>query len=984
MCAVDDLARRFHTAAIVIAAAAVLIGASSRKLARAVVPEPPKEATTSGGILIHVVDADGQPVRGARIFANLVAKGKIINQRLVSDPQGQAYLELPDSITSLKVWARKAGYVPLFAHWWPEEQDDADHLPPEFTYQLQSGTVMGGVVRDEDGKPIGGAKVEVMYDRPEVREAIHKRPIFDSWLAEDESARITDEEGRWTIDNVPPGDDVRVRIKLSHPDYIDDASWGGLQKEQQIKSAALRAQTAEIVMPRGIVVSGTVTDPQGKPVAEALVIWGDRPYWQEGSQEVRTDNDGAYRFGPLPPGPMRVTVVAKRWMPELRKITIEPDLPPLDFQLKRGQKLRIQFVDRAGNAVPDVIVGIRSWRGGESLYNTKYPYVLGTNIPTRADQDGIYQWTWAPDDPVTYGFYKTGFAVGRVKIAADESEHRVTLKPLLRISGTVTDAVSGQPLQRFQVVPVIYFRPDFAMLERKNARNGSEGKFSIEFVGTYKQRGVQIEAPGYVTARSDRYRIGQPDPTLEFKLQPVERYLGKVVDQDGRPLEGAQVYVATAFQTLRLNNLKPRYGTNTPNYSVTTDEQGAFEIIPQMERYTLIVVTPDGYAEVERKADQPPGEIRARRWAKLSGRLVQAGQGVPASVVTIHPVRVSGGDAPQIEFRLNTETAEDGSFTFQRVPPVACYVNGQLHWSFDSPLTSRRSVPLALAPGEEAHVSLGGGGAEITGRLLVEDAPPDFDYHFALTYLVAQRPGIELPAILADKGIKWQTQWSDAWRSSREGAAYLKTLHHWFVKPQPDGRIRISGVEPGQYELAVNLYGSTEGCLFHPVATRVVPVTVKEGQSAVDLGTLMIPSLSLPKEGDVADNFGFVDLDGGQIDLAALRGKFVLLDFWATWCGPCVAKLDDVERLRRQYGDEGLVVVGVNLDADKLRARKFIQRKSLPWHHALLGDWSSTDVPRKFAVSSVPTYVLIDPDGRIVVRSYLLEAIAKKLAGPAR
>ena len=106
----------------------------------------------------------------------------------------------------------------------------------------------------------------------------------------------------------------------------------------------------------------------------------------------------------------------------------------------------------------------------------------------------------------------------------------------------------------------------------------------------------------------------------------------------------------------------------------------------------------------------------------------------------------------------------------------------------------------------------------------------------------------------------------------------------------------------------------------------------------------------------------------------------MLLDFWATWCAPCVAKLDEVERVRQKYSvDNRLAVLGVNLDADTRRAKEFLKNKSLPWHHALLGDWSNTEVPRRYGISSIPAYVLIDPDGRIMAQEYSLEKIVAKL-----
>jgi len=407
----------------------------------------------------------------------------------------------------------------------------------------------------------------------------------------------------------------------------------------------------------------------------------------------------------------------------------------------------------------------------------------------------------------------------------------------------------------------------------------------------------------------------------------------------GHPVGAARVYVATSFQHLDLNDLEDRGGEFTSNYHVDTTEDGLFEIVPQVERYALVVVAPQGYAEVHHDASQNPDEIRIQPWASVTGQLVQSGKPIPNCNVMIQPIRYLTGDEPRINTHFQGVTREDGSFAFERVPAGHCRVRGFLHFSRESPLRSSRSVPLHLTPGERTHVTLGGDGIDVTGQLVVENEPDGFDYHFSISYLVAKRAGIEAPQSLAAKGFDWRNGWSDSWMNTQEGGAYLETLHNWFVKPASDGRFTISGVEPGDYEFAVHLYGTTEGCLVHPAATRVIGITVKPGQPQLELGKLSIPSLPLPKVGDMASGFDFVRSDGTKASLASLRGRYVLLDFWATWCAPCVAKLDEVERIRKQYSaDNGLAVVGVNLDADIQRAREFLNGKSLPWHHALLGD----------------------------------------------
>ncbi len=937
---------------------------------------------TKGSLRLRVVDSTSQGVAGAKIHVSIWTKEKEFknNRGYTCDEHGRATAELPSTLEIIRVWASGPGYAPMFAQLWGETRN-GQPLPEEFTFVLTKGTTMGGVIRNDDGQPIEGARVEVRYDSGGDDFGAPKPTKYDDWLAHGEAVRITEAEGRWSLDNVPPGERVVVQIKLSHSDYINDTKWGGLQNEQNVTSEQLRDKSATIIMHRGYVVKGKVTDPEGKPVTNAVVIWGDRPYRQVRSQEVRSDDDGNYSFEPLAPGPMRITVVAQGWMPQMKKIEIGPAMPTVDFQLQPGRKLRIKFVDAAGTTVPKVGVQVSKWRGAESLYNHKHPNVVDVQIPVMADNNGIFEWTWAPDDAVEYAFYKDGYAEMTANIAAADQAHVQTIHPLLQIAGTVSDANTGKPIEQFRVVPVIHFSPNFPLLLRRDAQDGNAGKFSMDFDRTDIEHGVQIEAPGYVTFRTDRrYRVGEPNPALEVRLQPSERYFGTVVDADGRPVRGARVFVATNFQHLDLYDLEDRDGEDSKNYSVATDDEGKVEIVPQMERYALVVVAPAGFAEAQRTATQPPGELRVQPWAKVNGRVVQDGNPMAKCTVYLEPISFVGGEQPRVDLRHSATTASDGSFAFDRVPPIACRVRPFLHFSRESPLKSSRSVPLELAPGSETTIELGGGGAEVTGQFVVDPPREPFDYHFSITYLVARRPGINPPASLADKGFDWRKGWSDSWFKSQEGGAYLNTLHNWFVKPDPDGHFRISGVPPGEYELAVNLYGTTEGCLVHPVAQRVVPIEVAAGQRAVDLGKVVIATQDVPQVGDLATNFEFAVPDGKPTDLAAQRGKYVLVDFWATWCGPCVAKLPEVEALRKDFaGANGLVVVGANLDAEPSAVREFLKKNPLGWHHALLGDWSSTDVPTRYGISTVPAYVLVDPEGRIAALEYSTDKVRERL-----
>jgi beta-lactamase regulating signal transducer with metallopeptidase domain/uncharacterized GH25 family protein/thiol-disulfide isomerase/thioredoxin len=924
------------------------------------------EFPTKGTMRVQILDTAGKPLETAGVQVSVWTSDEKFrrSQLYTTDAQGFATVKLPKTVQILRLWANKAGYCGEFKNFQTDAAVHALVIPDDYQFRLVKGTPIGGVIKDPDGRPIQGAKVQFSYSGNFYGKNV-----------------LTDADGRWNFNDVRPDEEI-VLIKVTHPDYLSDRNGGEIQKEQKITTAALRAQTASIVLRRGLRIAGQVADPSGKPVKGAVLLWGDTPYWQKSVPPRVADAEGHFQFPVMPNGPQRITVLAKGWMPDSRMIEIGPGMQPANFQLKPGKKLRIRFVDRDGKPVPNVSVTIAEWRHVRELSinpNWKVP----VPIPSKSNREGVYEWDWAPDDMVKLNISKQGFAWMReTPFTADGREHSQVMSSILQISGTVREAASGKPIDNFLAIPIIHFRPEFSALERRQARQEHAGRFALEFDRTDVEHGVQIEAPAYRAFRtSKRWKAGDNDAQLDIRLEPAPRFAGSLVDEAGRPVKNARVYRSTATEQFSLNRVEES-GANEydMNNRIQSDGNGRFEIAAPVEKYSIIALSPDGYGEVTRAAGEIPGQVRLARWAKVTGKLIQSGKPMPNCNVMLTTIRLGGGDEPHVFINLQTQTRPDGSFAFDRVPPGPCHVQGWLHFSVASPLTSSESVPLQLASGQAVDVRLGGSGIEVSGQLAAENQPSGFDYHFAINDLVARQPGIDPPAFLAGKGFDWHKGWTDALRNSPEGRTYLATLHTWFVKPEPDGRIRITGVLPGEYDFSINLYGSTEGCLVHPIAQRVVHFSVKPGDTKLDLGKLSIPSFTLPKVGDLASDFAFESPSGAKTSLAALRGNYVLIDFWATWCDPCVAKLDQIEHLREQFkGDKPLVVVGANLDAEIDRARDFLKKKPLPWHHAHLGDWSNTEVPRRFAISTVPAYVLIGPDGRILAHEYSLEVIEAKL-----
>jgi len=131
--------------------------------------------------------------------------------------------------------------------------------------------------------------------------------------------------------------------------------------------------------------------------------------------------------------------------------------------------------------------------------------------------------------------------------------------------------------------------------------------------------------------------------------------------------------------------------------------------------------------------------------------------------------------------------------------------------------------------------------------------------------------------------------------------------------------------------------------------------------------------------GGEAPNFTQPTPEGVDLNLHDLRGKVVLVDFWASWCGPCRRENPHVVGLYNRYKEEGFEILGVSLDRKKEAWLAAIEKDGLTWQHVSdLKGWSNA-VAKSFGVSSIPHTILLDKDGKIIARGLRGEALKRKL-----
>jgi len=112
-------------------------------------------------------------------------------------------------------------------------------------------------------------------------------------------------------------------------------------------------------------------------------------------------------------------------------------------------------------------------------------------------------------------------------------------------------------------------------------------------------------------------------------------------------------------------------------------------------------------------------------------------------------------------------------------------------------------------------------------------------------------------------------------------------------------------------------------------------------------------------------SLSFTDMNGNSIDTAALKGKVVLVPFWASWCGYCRKAIPTVQSLYEKYHDQGLEIVGVSLDGDRKKLEDYMASESIEWPQYFDGKKWQNDLAQKWGVSSVPAIFLVDKQGNL-------------------
>lgn len=884
------------------------------------------------------------------------------------------------------------------------ESGREDHkLASELKYvvKVEKGIMVGGVVKNEEGEPVGGAKVEIICYRADEKDDNSYHKIFDGSI-------VADGKGNWQFGQIPDEKFEQIEVKVSHNDYVQSKDW------IQVASAEfklLEAKKFNTVIKRGKVISGVVRDIRGRAIADATVMFGASRY-NDDFVKIQTDSAGMflnnkvkvnqYDMAYIQPGQVTVTVVKAGYAPEMMVVSPSDEKEQLDFSLEGGYTISGRVVDVNGKGVEGVSLTANEWRNFRTI-----------EWKSKTDSEGRFRWDDGPSDEVKFGFYKNGYCSSRDDVlVSSEEEHMIILYPPLKISGKVRDAQTGEAVNNFDITNGIDWLNGNSDIyfEKRTKKHVSDpnGKYEVEITNDYPSHLLKVEAEGYTTAVSKMFKTEEMVVSYDFVLTKAEPLDIVVKLSDGSIAENARLVVAVAGgQVFFQDGFCQDY--NGDAIVMSTDADGRFCFSAQPKNFSLVITHDDGFLIVPGEELASLKEIVLQKWGTIQGYVYKGDSLVAEQAISVYWNQMNNSNdniSPEIHYSLSAVTDANGFFEVKKVIPAA---RVQCNWmKKDGQITRHLTTEsVKVLPGGISEVELSIDGRPITGRLIIGDEIRG-KWSSQMSYLNISSISNNMqefykevwlkyyPKDYDDMTVRQQIQWTEDFQKTEQCRKYQEEiqeksqgnrLKNIQVIIENDGNLKADGVASGRWKLSGRLVSQTvKNNRYEPLAKVEIEFEVPESEQlycdeAFDLGEIKVKYLDdeLVKlaVGDRCPAFEAETADGEKEKLEDFKGKYIVLNVigYASWDQGHAELLNDIYA---QYKADDVAMLTVTNYYSFMQIKKLEEDIKVYWPMAYIRqDKFESDPSKKFDIvksfgcsESGDGWFVIGPEGE-VLKAYI-------------
>lgn len=532
---------------------------------------------------------------------------------------------------------------------------------------------------------------------------------------------------------------------------------------------------------------------------------------------------------------------------------------------------------------------------------------------------------------------------------------------------------------------------DVSVVDAQMARPIEEYRWSYAVDGKWAGSGaakqwprLSLEVPCRLNVVADGYLPGAADVTAEnakqwitIELVAQDRIEGVVVDGQGRPVKGARVTFVHRERPAIIRSRTEVDARNAP--SILTDDAGWFALPLRGNDWGLLATHESGAGFY--LATELPEDVRLTLlpWASCEGVLHEHGQPVKGGIVAIESLVYNLNDYIVIAPAVTGERGQwrIGHLLAKAGPLEEVYYTAGRELRRDPDLIVAQRYEVHASPGKDLRIDMARKGVDVVGRLIIpKERQAEVSWRHSTIGLLVESPRFVPPPEFE----KFTDEQKKTFYEQSDRAKYMKAHPQRYQQAtlSEDGTFRFIDVPPGQFRFTAVVMplppGGEQHRFFDPLAqitqTITVPPEAEGIEDAVfDLGGIQPWVYANLQPGDVAPDVRFRLADGTEQTLKAFRGRHVLVDFWATWCGSCIGEMPTINAVHDQFGRDGqLAVIGLSLDENPEDAWTYAAKEKFTWTQGALGGWHNTPVPSQFGVLGIPTLFLIGPDGKILAR----------------